>query len=75
MTELITLPTTVGETTEVTVVTGPASNWLVSDWIKLGCVEVVVQVEAGCVIVTGNAVVTTPVDVLGVGLDTVCIVE
>lgn len=57
--------------TDDTVVTGPPNSLLVIDWKKPGFVEVVVHVEAGCVIVTGTTVVTTPAEVLGVPPDVI----
>ena len=48
---------------------------LVIDWKKPGFVDVVVQVEAGKVVVTCTTVVTTPTDVLRMGLVIVWKVE
>ena len=49
----------------MTVVTGPPNILLVTD-LKNPCfVDVIVKVEAGCVIVTGIVVVTTPAVVIG----------
>lgn len=57
----------VGWTTCETTVTGPPSSWLVSE-LKKPCGEVtVVQVDAGWVIVSGTAEVTTLVIVCGAG--------
>jgi hypothetical protein len=70
------LPTTIGETTEVTEVTGPPKSLLVMELTKPCFVEVVVQVDAGKVTVTGITVVTTEAEVIGVGpLVTVWTVE
>ena len=70
------MPTNVGETTDVTEVTGPPKSLLVMELTKPCFVDVVVQVDAGKVRVTGTTVVTTEAEVLGVGpLVTVSTVE
>lgn len=58
----------VGFTTVVTVVNGPASNWLVIEFTRPCCVLVIVKVEAGWVVVYGIVVVTIPALVLDDGV-------
>lgn len=66
------VPFAVGEVGVITVVTvvvtGPPKTLLVIEFQKPCCVLVIVNVEAGCVIVTGTVVVTIPADVLDDGL-------